>query len=116
MPAGKPVTRSDLGRRLAVNATFKPLNIAAPALVVVVGLLLGVPLIGVGVAVLVYLALWLQTFFDSGEAERVGTAVYSGSRPRAPALDAASLDPETARPLEQARRTAAAIHQAVEEA
>jgi hypothetical protein len=114
--AGREVTRADLRRQLVVNATFKPLNIAAPALVVVVGLLLGVPLVGLGVAVLVYVLLWLQTFFDSGEAEKVGKTVYSQTRPPVATLDAATLDPEIARPLEQARKIAAAIRQTVAEA
>jgi hypothetical protein len=114
--AGREVTRSQLGRQLALNATLKPLNIAAPAVVVVVGLLLGVPAIGVGVAVLLYVLLWVQTFFDSREAERVGKATYGEGRPRAAALDASRLDPEIARPLEQARATAASIRAAVQEA
>jgi hypothetical protein len=112
---GKPVTRKDLGRQLALNATFKPVNIAAPAAVVVVGLLLGVPAVALPVAVLLYVVLWLQTFFDSREAERVGKATY-GERPRPAVLDASRLDPEIARPLEQARATAASIRAAVQEA
>jgi hypothetical protein len=109
------VTRKELGRELAVNATFKPVNVAAPAAVVVVGLLLGVPVVALPVAVLLYVVLWLQTFFDNKEAERVGKRVYGGA-PRAAALDAATLDPQIARPLEQARATAASIRAAVQEA
>jgi hypothetical protein len=112
----KPVTREDLGRELAVNAALKPLNIAAPAAVLVVGLLLGVLWIAVPVAVVLYVVLWLQTFFDSREAEKVGKAAYAESRPRRAALDASTLDPAIAAPLERARATAAAIRQAVEEA
>jgi hypothetical protein len=111
----RPVTREDLGRELAVNAAFKPLNIAAPAVVLVVGLLLGVLWIAAPVAVALYVVLWLQTFFDSREAEKVGRAAYAETRPRA-ALDASTLDPASAAPLERARATAAAIRQAVEEA
>jgi hypothetical protein len=112
----RPVTRKDLGRELAVNAAFKPLNIAAPAAVLVVGLLLGVLWIAVPVAVLLYVVLWLQTFFDSREAEKVGRAAYTEARPRRAALDASTLDPEIAAPLERARATAAAIREAVEQA
>ena len=112
----RPVTRKDLGRELAVNAALKPLNIAAPAVVVVVGLLLGVPLIAIPVAVLLYVVLGLQTFFDSREAEKVGRAAYAEAQPRREALDASTLAPEIARPLEQARATAAAIRRAVTEA
>jgi hypothetical protein len=112
----RPVTRGDLGRELAVNAALKPLNIAAPAVVVVVGLLLGVPLIAIPVAIVLYVVLGLQTFFDSREAERVGRAAYEEARPPREALDASTLAPEIARPLEQARATAAAIRRAVTEA
>jgi hypothetical protein len=108
------VTRKDLGRELAVNATVKPVNIAAPAAVLVVGLLLNVLWVAVPVAVVLYVVLWLQTFFDSREAEKVARAAYAEARPRP--LDASTLDPAIAAPLERARATAAAIRQAVEEA
>jgi hypothetical protein len=112
-----PVTRSELRRQLAVNAAAKPLTILAPAAVLVVGLLLHVLLIAAPVAVAVYIALFLQTFFDGDEAKKVGETVYGRSAgPRRPALDAATLYPEIARPLEQARTTAAAIRSAVQEA
>jgi hypothetical protein len=111
----KLVTRSELRRELAVNAALKPLTIAAPAAVLVVALLLHVLVVGVPVAVAVYIALFLQTFFDGAEAEQVGRTVYGQPRPRQ-ALDAATLDPEIARPLVQARETAAAIRVAVEQA
>jgi hypothetical protein len=112
----RPVTRKDLGRELAVNAALKPLNIAAPAVVVVVGLLLGVPVIALPVAIVLYVVLGLQTFFDSREAEKVGRAAYAEAHPRREALDASTLAPEIARPLQQARATAAAIRRAVTEA
>jgi hypothetical protein len=111
-----PVTRSKLRRELAVNAATKPLTIAAPAIVLVVALLLNVLVVGVAIAVAVYGLLFMQTFFDEREAEAVGREVYArGQAPRA-ALDASTLDPEIARPLVQARETAAAIRVAVEEA
>jgi hypothetical protein len=109
------LTRSDLKRKLAVNAATKPLNIAAPAVVLVAGLLLGVLAIALPVAVLAYIALCLQTFFDGGEAEKVGKAAY-GERPERVPLDSRTLSPEIARPLEQARATAAAIRQTVVDA
>jgi hypothetical protein len=111
-----PVTRSELRRELAVNATTKPLNLAAPALVVIVGLLLHVLVVAAPIALAAYLALVLQTFFDASEAERVGRAVYGRGRRRPPELDASTLDPEIARPLLEARATAAAIRVAVEQA
>ncbi len=113
--ADQPVTRAELKRQLAVNAVSKPLNIAAPAAVLIVGLLLHVLVVAVPVAVVAYVLLCLQTFFDGREAERVGKAAY-GARPKAAPLDARTLDPSIARPLEQARATAAAIRQTVIEA
>jgi hypothetical protein len=83
--------------------------------VLVVGLLLHVLVIAVPVAIAAYVVLFLQTFFDEGEAEAVGREVYGRANPRA-ALDASTLDPEIARPLVQARETAAAIRVAVVEA
>ena len=111
-----PVTRSELRRELAVNAAAKPLNIAAPAIVLVVGLLLHVLAVAIPVAIVAYLALFAQTFFDEKEAEKVGREIYGRREPEArAALDASTLDAEIARPLVQARRTAAAIRRAVEE-
>jgi hypothetical protein len=110
-----PVTRDALKRRLAVNAATKPLNVLTPAAVVVAGLLLGVLTVALPVALVAYFLLCLQTFFDSGEAERVGKAAY-GERPERVALDASTLSPAIARPLEQARATAAAIRRTVVEA
>jgi hypothetical protein len=69
------ITRSDLRRALAVNALTKPLNIGVTAAVVVAAIL--VPTIWLAVvAALVYAVLATMTFFDSGEAERVGDRVY----------------------------------------
>src|SRR5689334_18492057 len=108
------ITRSQLQRQLAVNAATKPLNIAAPAAVLVVGLLLHVLVIAVPVALVAYLALVLQTFFDSDEAERVGRATYARADKR-PRLDETQLSPEIRRPLLQAREVAAGIRAAVAE-
>ena len=41
--ADKPVTRSELQRKLVANALSKPVNVAVPAVVVVAALLAGVP-------------------------------------------------------------------------
>jgi hypothetical protein len=106
-------SRSELRRELAVNAATKPLAIAAPAAVLVVGLLLHVLVVAVPVAILAYAALVLQTFFDEDEAEKVGRSLHP--KPERVALDASTLDPEIARPLLQARGTAAAIRRAVDE-
>jgi hypothetical protein len=108
------ITRSQLQRQLAVNAATKPLNIAAPAAVLVVGLLLHVLVIAVPVAVVAYLALVLQTFFDADEAEKVGRATYARADKR-PRLDETQLSPEIRLPLRQARDVAAGIRAAVAE-
>ena len=110
-----PVTRDTLKRQLAVNAATKPLNVAAPAAVIIVGLLLGVTVVALPIAVIAYIVLFLQTFFDGGEAEKVGKSAY-GSRPERVPLDARTLSPAIARPLEEARATAAAIRRTVVEA
>lgn len=110
-----PVTRDALKRQLAVNAATKPLNILAPAAVVVIGLLLGVLVVALPIAVVAYIVLTLQTFFDGKEAEKVGKAVY-GARPQHAPLDARTLSPAIARPLEEARATAVAIRRTVVEA
>src|SRR5689334_21225160 len=106
------VTRSQLQRQLAVNAATKPLNVAAPAAVLVAGLLLNVLVIAVPVALVAYVALVLQTIFDSDEAERVGRATYAQADKR-PRLDETQLSPEIRLPLRQARDHAAGIRAAV---
>jgi hypothetical protein len=71
----KPVTRKELQRALVVNAATKPVNVAVPAAVVVLGLILGTVWL-VPVAVLVYAALVVVTFFDGGEADKVADRLY----------------------------------------
>jgi hypothetical protein len=110
-----PVTRDSLKRQLAINAATKPVNILVPAAVIVLGLLLSVLVVALPIAVVTYIVLSLQTFFDSGEAERVGKAAY-GSQPERVPLDSRTLSPAIARPLEEARATAAAIRRTVVEA
>lgn len=111
----EPVTRDDLRRALAVNAATKPVNVAVPAAVVVAGVLLGAVWL-VAVAVIVYVALGLMTFFDEGEARRVGQAAYGRERP-APAaqLDARGFAPPIRAQLEAARAEQAAIGRAIAE-
>jgi hypothetical protein len=72
--AEKPVTRSQLQRSLVANALTKPLNVLVPAALVVAGIVLGALWL-VGIAVVVYAVLGALTFFDEGEAERVGKRV-----------------------------------------
>src|SRR2546421_12664851 len=69
------VTRTDLRRSLVVNALTKPINVVVPAAVAVAALLIGAAWLIV-VAVAVYAVLAVLTFFDEGEAEKVGKRVY----------------------------------------
>ena len=116
--AEKPVTRSQLQRSLVANALTKPLNVLVPAAVVVAGIVLGALWL-VGVAVVVYAVLGTLTFFDEGEAERVGTRVYGTAAKRvAPPkqADLSKLAPPIAQQLGAARAEEARIHTAVTDA
>jgi hypothetical protein len=110
---GELVTRTVLVRALAVNAATRPLNIAVPVAVTTAGLLLQTTWL-LPVALLVYIAMAIATFFDADEAERVGRATYDNHRRPRPALDTGTLDPEIAESLERARAEEARIREAVE--
>jgi chromosome segregation ATPase len=116
--AEKPVTRAQLQRSLVANALTKPLNVLVPAALVVAGIALGALWL-VGVAVVVYAVLGALTFFDEGEAERVGTRVYGESAKAVkPAKQAelSKLAPPIAQQLGAARAEEARIHTAVTDA
>ncbi|HEX3318969.1 MAG TPA: hypothetical protein VHR88_13180 [Solirubrobacteraceae bacterium] len=116
--ANQPVTRSSLQRSLAINALTKPLNVIVPAAVVVAGIVLGALWL-VAVAAVVYAVLAALTFFDSGEAERVGKRVYGhAAKGVAPPkrADLARLAPPIAQQLGAARSEEARIHAAVQDA
>jgi hypothetical protein len=99
-----PVTREHLQRTLVVNAATKPVNVAVPAAVVVAGILVGAPWL-LAIAVVVYAALALMTFFDEDEARRVGERASGRTgAPAAPQLDARSLAPPIRAQLEAARQ------------
>ncbi|MFL5874672.1 MAG: hypothetical protein ACJ76T_02095 [Solirubrobacteraceae bacterium] len=116
--AEKPVTRSQLQRSLVANALTKPLNVLVPAALVVAGIVLGALWL-VGVAVVVYAVLGALTFFDEGEAERVGTRIYgTAAKGVAPPkqADLSKLAPPIAQQLGAARAEEARIHTAVTDA
>lgn len=116
--AEKPVTRSQLQRSLVANALTKPLNVLVPAALVVAGIVLGTLWL-VGVAVVVYAVLGALTFFDEGEAERVGTRIYgTAAKGVAPPkqADLSKLAPPIAQQLGAARAEEARIHTAVTDA
>jgi len=97
------VTRKTLQRRLAFNAATKPLPVVVASTVGIAALLLGALWL-LAVAVGLYVALMLTTFFDGDEAERVGRDAYERARRlrRARALPF-SLAPEIAALIERAR-------------
>jgi hypothetical protein len=112
-----PVTRATLQRKLLVNALAKPLNLIVLAALVVAGILLGLVAIAIPIAVVAYLSLVAITFFDADEAKRVGAAAYAARHADdPPALDPRTLSPTIARPVAEAQRTAAAIHEAIDAA
>src|SRR6266508_4577843 len=120
MPSSELVTRGALARKLAVNAATKPLNVAVLGGLVVAGIVLDLIVVVGAIAIVAYFVLVALTFFDSEEAERVGNELYAAPRPagrdRAPALDVGTLEPRIAALVEQARDTAAGIHEAIEQA
>jgi len=116
--AGKEATRSELQRSLLVNAMTKPLNVLVPAAVVVAGIALGAYWL-IAVAVVVYAVLAALTFFDGGEAERVGKRVYGTASKQVPPpkqADLSRLAPPIAQQLGAARAEEARIRTAVSDA
>jgi hypothetical protein len=107
------VTRADLRRGLIVNALSKPINVVVPAAVIVAALLIGVTWL-IAVAAVVYVVLAVLTFFDEGEAEKVGKRVYGnrgdGSAPR---LDVRALAPPIARQVQAARDSETRIEETI---
>jgi hypothetical protein len=110
-------TRSQLTRAIAVNAATKPVNIVVPAAVAIVGALLGISWLWV-VAVVVYVALVVATFFDADEAEKVGkrSRGIEDGKPDAPQLDPGTLAPPIAERLQQALAEERQIRQTIETA
>ena len=98
----RPPSRGALTRALVVNAATKPVNIVVPAGIAVVAAIVGIAWLW-PVAVLVYVALVVATFFDAGEAEAVGKR-RRGSQPANAqrTLDPAALAPPIAGRLQQA--------------
>jgi len=110
------MTRKELSRALAVNAITKPVNVVAPAGVLVADLLLGVVWL-VPVAIVCWLALVAVTFFDEREARAAGERARAGRRevaPRPAAVRAGRFAPEIAGRLRLAGAARASIRAAVE--
>ena len=110
------VTRRVLARELAINAATRPLNLAVPAGVAAAAVFLHALWL-LPIAVVVYAAMAIATFFDADEAERVGRGAYERARPPArPELDLSLYAPSIARTLESARAEETRIRQVVETA
>src|SRR2546421_9242802 len=109
------VTRADLRRGLIVNALTKPINVVVPAAVIVAALLIGVTWLIV-VAAVVYVVLVVLTFFDEGEAEKVGKRVYGdrGEGSRSKRLEVGSLAPPIARQVQTARDCETRVEETIE--
>jgi len=107
------VTRRMLTRDLAINAATRRLNIAVPLAVVAAGIVLGTVWL-LPVALVIYLAMAVATFFDGDEAERVGRATYERARPELPAVEpeGTRFEPAIAERLASARTLEARIRQA----
>jgi hypothetical protein len=113
-PSSNP-SRGELGRRLAVNALTKPLNVAVPAAIVVAGLLVGASWL-IGVAAVCWLALVAGTFFDEREARAVGERAREDRRaPPAVVTDRPAFAAEIERRVRAAVSARAAIRAAIEE-
>ena len=112
-----PITRATLQRKLLVNALAKPVNLVVLAALVVAGILLGLLVVAIPVAIVAYLCLVAITFFDADEAQRVGAEAYAARRAdEPPGLDPRTLSPTIAHPVAEAQRTAAAIRAAIDAA
>ena len=109
--SSKEITRATLRRDLAVNAATKPVNVVVPAGVLVAGLLLGTAWL-IPVAAVVYVVLAVMTFFDEGEAERVGKRAYGKDGPAA-RIDARSLAEPIRAQVEAGRAEAQKIDRTV---
>jgi chromosome segregation ATPase len=119
MPDLQPYDRREFAGALAANAAAKPFNvvvlIATMAAAVAVGGTVGVAL---AVALLVYAAACLRTFFDEEEAEKVLARVRDDRRKQltsdAPRVRLDELAPPIREHVRAARRREATIREAIE--
>jgi hypothetical protein len=108
-------SRRELGRRLAINALTKPVNVAVPAAIVVAGLLLGASWL-IAVAAVCWAALVGGTFFDEREARAVGERARDERRaPPAVVTDRPAFAAEIDARVRAAVSARAAIRAAIEE-
>jgi hypothetical protein len=93
-----PLTRAELRRALVVNALAHPANVAVATAVLAAGLILGASWLAI-VAAACWVALAGMTFFDEGEAARVGERLRAARRGAEPEVRAhpAALAPDIRR-------------------
>jgi hypothetical protein len=100
-PLQRPPDRAQLTRAIVVNAATKPANVVVPAGIAIAAAIFGVTWLW-PVAVLVYVALVVATFFDADEAEAVGKRRRGEREPQQHTLDPGRLAPPIAQRLQQA--------------
>jgi hypothetical protein len=116
----RPKTRAELNRLLIANALTKPVpNVLVPAALAAAGILLGLGVAAIAVALVAWFALSAITYFDGDEAERVAARVRQRRQVTAraePRVDPASLAPPIATQLEAVLAQEQRIREAIERA
>lgn len=115
----RPPTRSELNRALVLNAATKPLNIALPAAMAVVGIVLGYWWIAVVIAIPAFIALCVVTYLDGDEAQTVGRELRGkrgAALPQGERLNPSTLAPPIAQQVRAALAEDQRIRQAIEQA
>lgn len=115
-PARRPPTRGELQRTLAVNALTKPITVTVGAAVAIAAILLGTTWL-LAIALVAYVTLATMTFFDEGEAERVGSRAHGRGRDAIATggLDAGKFTPQIRAQVKAARAEQALIVGTIEE-
>jgi hypothetical protein len=117
----KPPTRAELNRLLIGNALTKPVpNVVVPAVIAVGGIVLGIGVLAIVIAVVAWIALSVVTYLDADEAEQVG-AELRDKRRRAfekanPRVLPSALAPPIAQRLQVVLDEQARIGQAIDRA
>jgi hypothetical protein len=117
----RPPSRAELNRLLLANAVTKPFpNVVLPAVVAVGGIAFGIPVIGILVAVVAWLALSATTYLDGDEAERVAGEQRARRRgaieKKEPRVNPASLAPPVRERLNAVVAQEQRIREAIERA
>src|SRR5215207_8240188 len=120
MPGRRPYSRGEFNRALIANALLDPFNVVLLAVILIVGIVLGIDVPLLPVAGVVYLAAAARTYFDDDAAnkvlERERAKQRKGvERARRRALPE-NLAPPIARLVEAAREREAKIRSAIERA